>query len=118
MLGPLKLTHEHLHVVPVWGKALSARRGQVDVGANHGAKVILKGAAESPDCWVEGLRVEHPDAAAIVVKIPENRGKDPASGIVSLPLAIGVRGHVEVLPKDHLCSLRILSRALVEKRDL
>merc|ERR1719234_3076741 len=101
MFGTFKLAHEHLHIIPVRSKTLSARWSQVNVGPNHRAKVVLKSAAKSPDCRVKCLRIEHSHTATIVVEVPQNRRKHPASRIVRFSLSIRIGSDIQVLAKNH-----------------
>ncbi len=43
------------------------------------------------------LRIEHSEAAAVVVKVPHNGGVGLALWVVGLPLVVGVGGDVKVL---------------------
>merc|ERR1719234_2819501 len=110
MFGTFKLAHEHLNIIPVRSKALSARWSQVNVGTNHRAKVVLKSTAKSPDCWVKCLRIEHAYTATIVVEVPQDRRENPASRIVRFSLSIRVGSDIQVLAKNH----PLLSQDLVQ----
>jgi hypothetical protein len=71
-LFAFKLKNEDLNVVIMWSETLGTRRGQIHVGSHHAAQVLLKRSADLPHGFVESLWIEKPEAATVVVEVPDN----------------------------------------------
>lgn len=80
-------------------EALSPCRGQVCVGSHHAPKLLLEDREDVPDGGREGLRVQHPERAAVPVEVPHYSWHRPAYGVMCLPLPVFVAGHIQVHPK-------------------
>ncbi len=93
----LQLQDEDLDVVIVGCEPLRSRGCQVHVGADEAADKVLQSGAQLPDGFAKSLRVEHAEAAAVVVKVPDDSRVGPALRIVRFPLVVDVGRDIEIL---------------------